>query len=80
MGSKTRLKLVEEGWPAKYSAVIKELRSNDTVLDELLGDHARLIKAISYWRTKSPDKTEEFREMADELEIEISTIISRKLS
>ena len=66
-------------WPAQYTAVIKELRGTEAVLDELLDDHDRLIKAISFWGGKSPEKTLEFRTMADELEIEITEIIKQKL-
>lgn len=79
MNKKLKTQSFNREWPAQYTAVIKELRGTEAVLDELLDDHDRLAKAISFWRAKSPEKTLEFRNMADELEIEITEIIKQKL-
>ncbi|MBV1915635.1 MAG: hypothetical protein KUG72_09635 [Pseudomonadales bacterium] len=79
MNTKTKPKLVEREWPAKYGAVVEELRVNEALLDELLDDHARLVQAVAFWRKKSPDKAEEFKDMVDELEIEITALIKQKL-
>ena len=82
MNTKTKSKSaepVEQGWPIDYADVARELRGNESLLDELLDDHTRLVQAILFWRKKSPDKANEFKEMADELELEITTIIRQKL-
>jgi len=65
-------------WLSEQTAGIKQLSQSETNVDELINDHARLIKAIIYWEGKSEEKVKEFRYLAKELQNEINAMLSQK--
>ena len=65
-------------WLSEQPAGIKQLSQSETDLNELIDDHARLIKAIHYWDEKSEEKVEEFRYLAKELQNEIAAMLSKE--
>jgi len=69
--------LLPEGL-SEQPAGIKQLSQSETNVDELINDHARLIKAIKYWDGKSAERVEEFRYLAKELQSEIDAMLSQE--
>ncbi len=65
-------------WLAEQPAGIEQLSQSETNVDELINDHARLIKAIKYWDGKSEERVEEFQYLAKELQSEIDAMLSQE--